>query len=66
MTRIAKTSDEPGVAEVRRWRERLLKQGGGTLKGVMNLLREAASAREAVNATSKRSRRVAKRPRRAA
>jgi hypothetical protein len=39
--------DDPGVAEVRRWRAKLLKQGGGTLKGVVALLRERQDSLEA-------------------
>lgn len=39
--------DDPGVAEVRRWRAKLWKQGGGTLKGVMDMLRASQDAREA-------------------
>jgi hypothetical protein len=39
--------DDPVVAEVRRWRAKLWKQGGGTLKGVMEMLRASQDAREA-------------------
>lgn len=30
--------DNAGIREVRRWRERLQRQGGGTLDGLWNLL----------------------------
>jgi hypothetical protein len=43
--RNPKPTDEPGVAEVRRWRAKLWKQGGGTLRGVMALLRDQRAAR---------------------
>ncbi len=45
MKRTRRTIDEPGVAEVRRWRAKLWKQGGGTIRGVMDLLRENAAGR---------------------
>lgn len=41
------SADEPGIAEVRRWRAKLWKQGGGTVKGVMELLRSKEPARKA-------------------
>lgn len=57
MKRTSKTPDEPGISEVRRWRSKLWMQGGGSLKGVMDLLRENAAAREA----AKKSPRIRKR-----
>jgi hypothetical protein len=38
--RIPRFPDDPGIAEVRRWRDRVVKDAGGTLKGLMKLLRE--------------------------
>ncbi len=55
MKRSRRTRDEPGVTEVRRWRAKLWKQGGGTIRGVMDLLRAASSRRAAT--TKKPSRR---------
>jgi hypothetical protein len=54
MSRPRNTPDEPGVAEVRRWRAKLWKQGGGTLKGVMKLLRSNQQARAAPPKRSQR------------
>lgn len=39
-TKLKASTDDPGVAEVRRWRAKMLKQAGGTLKGVVAMLRE--------------------------
>lgn len=47
MNRTRKTTDDPGVAEVRRWRAKLWRQGGGTLRGVMELLRAQRAGRAA-------------------
>lgn len=37
--------DDPTVAEVRRWRARLTKEAGGTLKGLMDLVNARAAER---------------------
>jgi hypothetical protein len=39
--------DDPGVAEVRRWRAKMLKENGGTLRGLSAALRERQDALEA-------------------
>lgn len=39
--------DDPTVAEVRRWRTRLEKSSGGTVKGLMHLLDSRAATRPA-------------------
>ena len=54
-----KTTDKPGVAEVRRWRVKLWEQGGRSLKGVMKLLRENAANRTGSPTKSARTRRRA-------
>lgn len=54
MTRTRNSPDEAGVVEVRRWRAKLWKQGGGTLKGVMELLRSNHKARAAAAKQSPR------------
>ena len=44
----AKTKDWPdpaGVADVRRWRTKLMKRAGGTMAGLMALVNESAAKR---------------------
>lgn len=50
-------NEDAGIADVRRWRAKLWNQAGGTLTGVMRLLRESADARQATlkKPTSRRS-----------
>jgi len=40
MTRNRMNEDDPVVADVRRWRAKLQKEAGGTLEGLMRLIRE--------------------------
>ncbi len=41
------TPDQPGIAEVRRWRAKVVKASGGTVRGLVESLRESQRAREA-------------------
>jgi hypothetical protein len=44
--RIRKFADDPGIAEVRRWRASLVKDAGGTLKGFLQFLRDSEARRK--------------------
>jgi hypothetical protein len=39
--------EEPEILEIRRVRAKLWKEGGGTIKGMVKMLRESQDAREA-------------------
>jgi hypothetical protein len=55
--RIPKFPDDPGIAEVRRWRAQIVKEAGGTLRGLMKFLRESEANRAASDKRPRRSRR---------
>jgi hypothetical protein len=46
-TRQTRPQDPPGVAEVRRWRAKLMKRAGGTIQGLMAYLDQRADAKMA-------------------
>ncbi len=47
MTRPTREREEPGIAEVRRWRREVWEEAGGTLGGLLAYLKKREAARVA-------------------
>ena len=45
MRAIRADKDHPGVAEVRRWRAAVMKKAGGTIEGLIQLMRDTPPAK---------------------
>jgi len=58
MPRNAKNEDPEGVAEVRRWRAQVTREAGGTIEGLIRLVRRNGSPTRAQAAQTPRQRRT--------
>lgn len=61
-TKRAARPDEPGIAEVRRWRAKVIKESGGTLAGLLASLRKSHEAQSQAKPEDRAQRSGRRRP----